>query len=193
MSGHWKAVAGKGSEARLSGNGGDMGEAPSSGHGYECPTSVGFYPSMSPSRIMGDSARQQTPYRCQSRNHGLCASISSCLRFAAQMSLGLSGLISGASNISCSCSISSMMRSTSMRDNIQHQHGKGQTGASLCFSESFILSQLICQRPPSTVTQNNRSGGVPSPSTDKVLMALACSGAFQMTLQSRLTQQVLAT
>src|SRR6266496_2240387 len=31
------------------------------------------------------------------------------------MSFGLSGLISGASNISCSCSISSMMRSASIR------------------------------------------------------------------------------
>ena len=41
-------------------------------------------------------------YRCQSRNHGLCAFISSCLRFAAEMSLALSGLMSGASNISCS-------------------------------------------------------------------------------------------
>src|ERR1019366_5912907 len=27
------------------------------------------------------------PYRCQSRNHGLCAFISSCLRFAAERSL----------------------------------------------------------------------------------------------------------
>jgi hypothetical protein len=49
---------------------------------------------------------------------GLCASISSCLRLAAEMSLALSGLISGASNISCICSISSMMRSTSIRHNI---------------------------------------------------------------------------
>lgn len=47
------------------------------------------------------------------------------------MSFALSGLISGASNISCSCSISSMMCSTSMRHNIQIQHksGKGQTGS----------------------------------------------------------------
>jgi hypothetical protein len=67
--------------------------------------------------MTGDSARQQTPYRCQSRNQGLCASISSCLRFAAERSLEVSGLISGASNISCSCSISSMMRSTSMAHN----------------------------------------------------------------------------
>jgi hypothetical protein len=37
------------------------------------------------------SPRQQTPYRCQSRNHGLCASISSCLRLAAEMSLALIG------------------------------------------------------------------------------------------------------
>jgi hypothetical protein len=35
----------------------------------------------------------------------------------------LSGLISGASNISCSCQMSSMMRSTSIRLNIQHGRG----------------------------------------------------------------------
>ena len=43
--------------------------------------------------------------------------VRACLRFAAEMSLALRGLMSGASNISCSCSISSMMRSTSMRHN----------------------------------------------------------------------------
>jgi predicted ester cyclase len=35
------------------------------------------------SRSTGDSARQQMPYCCQMQNHGLFASISSCLRFAA--------------------------------------------------------------------------------------------------------------
>jgi hypothetical protein len=43
------------------------------------------------------------------------------------MSLALRGLVSGASNISRSCSISSMMRSMSMRPNIQHKGGKNQT------------------------------------------------------------------
>src|ERR1700682_5446290 len=43
--------------------------------------------------------RQQRPYRSQSRNHGLCASISSCLRFAAARSSGLSGLASGAAKM----------------------------------------------------------------------------------------------
>ncbi len=66
------------------------------------------------SRSTGDSDRQQMPYLCHSRNHGLWANVSSCLRFAAEMSLALSGLMSGASNISCSCSMSSMMRSTSI-------------------------------------------------------------------------------
>jgi hypothetical protein len=61
-----------------------------------------FFP-IAGGRITGASDRQQTPYRCQSRNHGLCASISSCRRFAAERSLALSGLISCASNISCSC------------------------------------------------------------------------------------------
>jgi len=36
-------------------------------------------------------------------------------RMVAEMSLALSGLISGASNICCSCSMSSMMRSTSIQ------------------------------------------------------------------------------
>jgi hypothetical protein len=67
------------------------------------------------------------PYRCQSWNQGLCASISSCLRLAAEMSLALSGLISGASYISCSCSISPMMRSTSMRHNHLRKGLEGST------------------------------------------------------------------
>jgi len=75
---------------------------------------------MSPNPSTGRSGRQQTPKCCHNRNQGLLASISSCLRFAAEISLGLSGLISGASNISCSCSMSSMMRSTSMRLNIYY-------------------------------------------------------------------------
>jgi hypothetical protein len=54
------------------------------------------------------------PYLCHSRNHGLWANVSSCLRFAAEMSLAQIGLMSGASNISCSCSMSSIMRSTSI-------------------------------------------------------------------------------
>ena len=69
---------------------------------------------VSVSRSAGDPVRQQTPYRCQSRNHGLCASISSCRRFAAARSLALSGLISSASNISSSCSMSSIVRSMSI-------------------------------------------------------------------------------
>lgn len=51
--------------------------------------------SVSPRRSIGDSIRRQTPYRCQSRNHGLFASFSSCLRLAAEMSLGPGGLVSG--------------------------------------------------------------------------------------------------
>jgi predicted ester cyclase len=48
------------------------------------------------SRSTGDSARQQMPYCCQMQNHGLFASISSCLRFAAARSLVLKSLVSGA-------------------------------------------------------------------------------------------------
>src|SRR5205814_8978283 len=43
---------------------------------------------------VGASVRQQRPYRRQIRNHGLLASISSCLRFAAELSLALNGLAS---------------------------------------------------------------------------------------------------
>jgi hypothetical protein len=70
-------------------------------------------PLVSPNRSSEGSGRQQTPICCHNWNQGLWANISSCLRLALQMSLALSGLMSGASNISCSCSISSMMRSTS--------------------------------------------------------------------------------
>jgi len=91
-----------------------------------CPRSAAFFftiyhahspegqLSVSPNRRTGRSVRQDTPYRCKILNDGLCESISSCLRLSAKMSPALSGLISGASNISCSYSISSMMCSTSM-------------------------------------------------------------------------------
>ena len=76
----------------------------------------------------------KTPYRCHRRNHGLCASLSSCLRFAAEMSLALSGLMSGALNISCSCSMSSMMRSTSMRHNHLGESATGSNGSRVSVS-----------------------------------------------------------
>jgi hypothetical protein len=58
--------------------------------------------------------RQQIPYCCQKRNHGLCASILSCLRFAAAMSLALSGLVSGFPKICSSRSISAAVCSASI-------------------------------------------------------------------------------
>ena len=70
---------------------------------------------MSPSQITGASVRQQTPYRCQSRNHGLLANIASCRRFAAERSLGLSGLVSGTAKMRSSRSISEMTCSTFIR------------------------------------------------------------------------------
>src|SRR5579859_3553636 len=82
--------------------------------GLKIAPGAGAYLSISPSESEGSSVRQQTPKCCHSRNQGLCASISSCFRLAAEMSLALRGRMSGASNISCSCSMSSMMRSTSM-------------------------------------------------------------------------------
>jgi hypothetical protein len=91
--------------------------------GVQAGENLAFY---CPSWITGDSTRQQTPYRCQSRNHGLCASISSCRRFAADRSLALSGLISGASNISSSCSMSSIVRSMSIPSQFPHHRANRQ-------------------------------------------------------------------
>jgi hypothetical protein len=47
-------------------------------------------------------------------NHGRCASISSCLRFASRDIACAEWSNVRASNISCSCSMSSMIRSTSI-------------------------------------------------------------------------------
>ena len=81
--------------------------------------SIGYCRSVSES--IGFSGRQQIPKSFQIRNHGLLARVSSCLRFAAETSLALRGLMSGASNISSSCSMSSIMRLTSIRDSIANQ------------------------------------------------------------------------
>ena len=64
--------------------------------------------------ITGASGRQQTPYRCQIRNQGLCASISSCLRFAAERSLRLSGLVSCTAKMRSRNSISAIVCSVSI-------------------------------------------------------------------------------
>ena len=84
---------------------------------------------MSPSRIAGDSERQQMPYRCHSRNHGLLACCSSCRRFAAARSLESGGLVSGSAKMRSSHSISEMVCSASIRHNIQQKQGNGQPGA----------------------------------------------------------------
>jgi len=73
------------------------------------------------SESIGFPGRQQIPKSCQSRNHGLLARVSSCLRFAAETSLALRGLMSGVSNISSSCRMSSIMRSTSIQSSIANQ------------------------------------------------------------------------
>ena len=56
----------------------------------------------------------QTPYRFHSRNHGLCAYISSCVRFAADRSLNWSGLVSGRTKMRSSHSISAIACSASI-------------------------------------------------------------------------------
>jgi hypothetical protein len=54
------------------------------------------------------------PYRCHSRNHGLFASISSCLRLAAERSLKLIGRVSGTAKMRSRYKISAMVRSMFM-------------------------------------------------------------------------------
>jgi hypothetical protein len=77
---------------------------------------------------------RQTPYRCQSRNHGLWASISSCRRLAANRSLGLSVLLSGTAKMRSSHSISEMSVQCPFISIIQHELGMGQTDAASVFS-----------------------------------------------------------
>ena len=109
--------------------------------------------------MTGDSVRQHTPKCCHSRNQGLCASISSCLRLAAEMSLALSGLISGASNISCSCSISSMMRSMSMRLThlVRSANGSNRSGIGLSSAVgTFASPRQHPQRTPAALAYGHR-------------------------------------
>jgi hypothetical protein len=80
-------------------------------------------------RIVGGSSRQQTPKSCQSRNHGLRASSSSCLRFAAAMSVALSGRVSGTAKMRSSRSISAMVCSASMRINHLARSEDGSNGS----------------------------------------------------------------
>jgi hypothetical protein len=90
------------------------------------------------------SDRQQTPYRRQSRNHGLFASAVSCLRFAAEISLGVSGRASGSAKIRSSRSISAMVFSASIQPNIGHNHACGQVESSV--EDSAACSSTL--RPP---------------------------------------------
>jgi hypothetical protein len=90
------------------------------------------------------------PYRCQSRNQGLCASISSCLRFAAERSAGLSGLASGTAKMRSSHSISAMVCSVSMCLNHLVRNAIDQTEAGLVFPERFVHCQSMRQRPQLT-------------------------------------------
>src|ERR1700758_776209 len=93
------------------------------------------------------------PYLCHSRNHGLWANVSSCLRFAAEMSLALSGLMSGASNISCSCSMSSIMRSTSIPSQYLTERRGGQ---SVCHLHLWNSPRLRISYSHSKMTSDER-------------------------------------
>jgi hypothetical protein len=79
--------------------------------------------SYSGSRITGASERQQTPYRCQSLNDVLWASISSCRRFAAARSFRLIGLESGTAKMYPRRSISAKVCSASIRHNQKSARG----------------------------------------------------------------------
>ena len=86
------------------------------------------------------------------------------------MSLALSGLMSGASNISCSCSMSSMMRSTSMRHNHLREGAERSNGRALVFRERFVRCQSFCRRPV-TGSQNRFFKGV----APHVVLVTACA------------------
>jgi hypothetical protein len=101
--------------------------------------------------ITGNSERQQTPYCCQSRNHGLFASILSCLRFAAARSLGLSGLVSGSAKMRSRHSISAIVCSASIPSQYPTWAWQSSNGAaSACRACEDVLHQTgvrVSQHP----------------------------------------------
>jgi hypothetical protein len=91
----------------------------------------------------GFSRGGQTPYRFHSRNHGLCAYISSCLRFAAERSLNWSGRVSGRAKMCSSHSISAIACSASILP---------QYLPEVCRRRKAALARSLNLCPPAWVT-----------------------------------------
>jgi hypothetical protein len=131
------------------------------GLGWEVSNSCGAYLSISPIRSSGCSGRQQIPYRCQSRNQGLCASSSSCLLFAAERSLG-STVWSPAQR---KCVLATRSRRWSVQRPLpisNRKVGRSIRAASpKTVAVRFVRCQLIRPRPPATGTHKSFFGGVP--------------------------------
>lgn len=87
--------------------------------------------------------RQQSPYRCQSRNHGLCASISSCRRLAADKSLGVIGRVSGSVKIRSRDSISAMVCSASIPPQSSSRSGQTSNGSdgTVCRAVALVMGE----------------------------------------------------
>jgi len=85
------------------------------------------------------------------RNHGLCASASSCRRFAAERSLGVSGLVSGTAKMRSSLSISAMLCSVSIRHNIYHKDGEVKRDGTNV--ENTRLPSGTAQKPPTSAKE----------------------------------------
>jgi len=90
--------------------------------------------------------RQQTPNCCHNRNHGLCASISSCRRFAAKMALALSGRASGAASGEEHCA---WLRRNRLRCSSAHfttflDHSSKVSGASIRLRWSQPSHPVLC-------------------------------------------------
>ena len=109
------------------------------------------------------------PNPCQRRNQGLWASRSSCWRFAAARSLGVSGRVSGTAIICSSRSMSAMVCSTSIRHNMYQKAGGvkrlacffgngGHSGVAQNAGNCFTLQVMRAARYPQEVLKYEKSG-----------------------------------
>ncbi len=101
--------------------------------------------------------RQQSPYCCQRRNHGLCASISSCLRFAAARSFGLSGLVSGAAKMRSRHSMSAIVCSASILSQYPTSQPSKAFGSVNFASSLGVRDANLFFTEPHTITRLKRS------------------------------------
>jgi hypothetical protein len=93
------------------------------------------------------------PKCCHSRNHGLCASISSCRRFATEMALAPSGLVSGTANIRsrhsmsaivCSAAHSVPISDTSVATVKAERHRHVVTARTFCTERESVFPDILC-------------------------------------------------